>query len=166
MKVYIMSGIPGSGKSTWIRNNLAHLNPVILSTDQHHFNSDGIYVFKPERLAEFHARTFRDYVKKLVLYPHLFDEDKENNIIVVDNTNIRDFEILPYYRVAEAFGYDCTVVRMYCDPAKAATRNIHGVPATKVAEMAQSFSPLPSWYKVLHVFDADGVVAVNPGPAG
>lgn len=145
MKIIIMRGIPGSGKNHWIDTNLATSRKVVLSTDDYHVDPDGVWRFKQSQLAEFHNRTLCEYTKwvylaslKEVTIPHH---------IVVNNTNIRLFELAPYYRLAEAFGAEVEIVWCFCSAETAYKRGTHGVPEQKVREMANSFEAIPLWWK-------------------
>lgn len=135
-KVTIMRGIPGSGKSTWARNNVVGR---FVSADDYFIDNNGVYVFNKDHLAAAHDLCLRNFVYLL---------DNETPSLVVDNTNVRAFEIAPYYRLAEAFGYHVEIIWLICDPVIAANRCIHGVPIDLVKSMSLSFDPLPSWWNV------------------
>jgi hypothetical protein len=97
-KVYVMRGVPGSGKSSYVKNV-----------------TEGI---------------------------------------VCDNTNIGVAELAPYVASALAYGHDVTVVRVLCDPAVAAARNVHGVPANVVkakAEWLARSGNLPPYWKEIRI---------------
>lgn len=135
-KVTIMRGIPGSGKSTWICNNT--LGKTV-SADSWFLREDGSYGFDKEQLPHAHNWCLRQFLA------YLYDGVTH---IIVDNTNIRVYEIAPFYRLAETFGYNVEIIWLVCDPVKAFQRNIHGVPIELVKSMAISFEPLPPWWNV------------------
>lgn len=68
---------------------------------------------------------------------------KGEPLIVIDNTNTRKWEMQRYYDTAIEAGYAVDVIRLVCDPAKAASRNVHQVPADAVAKMAARFEAWP-----------------------
>ncbi len=135
-----MRGCAGSGKSTWIKNNLP--KATVFSTD-HYFMKDGVYQFDPKLLGTNHNLCLRDYTCALI-----------NKIpeIVVDNTNVKVFEIAPFYRLAEAMGYAVKIVWIHCTWEVAAARNTHGVPPETVRQMSRSFEPLPLWWNLENVY--------------
>lgn len=124
MKVIIMRGVSGAGKSTWIRNNypLATLRSVV-SADHYFTDAHGIYRFDPNKLGEAHGACLRLYLEHI---------RKIDPLIVVDNTNTTVAEIAPYYALAEAYGYEVEIVTLTVEPALAYERNVHKVPLTTI----------------------------------
>ena len=102
MKVTVLRGISGSGKSTWVSQNAS--DAVTVSAD-HYFVIDGEYRFDASKLQENHGKCFRAFMDAVRLgAPH----------IVVDNTNIEAWEYSPYVIAAEAFGYEVEVLTLDC----------------------------------------------------
>lgn len=130
----IMRGVPGSGKSHFVRQNFA--DAVVLSTD-YWFMVDGVYVFDRSKLGEYHNETLQGFVTALMT---------GYSQIVVDNTNIKVWEIAPYYRLAECFDYEVEIVYIMSDPALCKNRNTHGVPAETIDRMFASIEPLPQFW--------------------
>jgi peroxiredoxin family protein len=89
-------------------------------------------------LAEFHDLTLKQYAEAII---------QGLPLIVVDNTNIRVFEIAPYYRLAEAFGYDVEIFHVVADVGKCKKNNVHGVPSATIDMMANSLEAIPAWWK-------------------
>lgn len=154
----IMRGIPGAGKSTWVKNNRP--DGGYFSADDFHINrATGVYEFKPENAGAAHQTCLRDFtyaIMKLKL-----------SDVVVDNTNVRVWEIAPYYRLAEAFGYNVEIVHIHAEPTVAAQRTIHGVPPERVVEMARSFEPVPARWNQRNVYptvNLQNPVADKTGP--
>lgn len=146
MKVVILRGIPGSGKSTWaLKNFQSHRR--IVSADHHFLDPEtSAYKFDPAQLGIAHARCLRKFVQHLESLP-------QDWTVVVDNTNTTAVEIAPYYALAEAFHCDVEIVTLHCDPDVAGQRNVHEVPATCVHAMhqwlvAEVFPP--RWRHVQH----------------
>ena len=134
MPVTIISGISGSGKSTWVQNHI--IDTVICSADLFWGPE---YKFDITRIKEAHDWCLEQFMRALVQL------DKEKNI-VVDNTNLRALEIAPYYRMAEVLGWEVKIVRLLCDPEVTKRRTTHGVPPEKVDAMAKAMGELwPDW---------------------
>ena len=149
MKVTILCGIPGSGKSTYTRKN--HPGAFVVSAD----NFPGLYEtletfpvqlkFNPSLLPAAHGKCLRDFVDVI--------EDREASIlgvssIVVDNTNTTVAEIAPYAALALAYGHDLEIVTLDCFPEDGARRNTHGVPLAACIAMHKRLADrqLPPWW--------------------
>lgn len=130
-RAIIMRGISGCGKSTYVRKH--YPNATVVSAD-HYFERNGKYEFDRDKLGHAHGECFRKFTTAL---------HRGDPLIVVDNTNTRARELSHYYDAAINSGYEVTVVRLVCDPEKAAKRNVHQVPAEVVANMAGRFEPWP-----------------------
>ncbi len=128
-QIIIMRGLPGSGKSTWIRE--FHPDAKVCSADNYFIGEDGIYRFDGSKLAEAHGKCLRDYVELVT------KSDNLPETIAVDNTGTRTWEISPYYTLAEAYGFDVKVVYLKCEPKFAHSRNVHGVSCEQVGKMNQ-----------------------------
>jgi predicted kinase len=135
-KCIIMRGLPGSGKTLHVRQNCR--NATIFSTDDY-FIVDGAYRFDQTKLAEYHNKNLRRFIGYL--------DQNDYGSVVIDNTNVRLFELAPYYRIAEVFGWDVEIVWIQADIEKCVARNTHGVPEATIRTMANSFEPIPPWWK-------------------
>jgi predicted kinase len=151
-EVIITSGIPGSGKSTWIRNNTNPYMTEVFSADTYFLSSLGQYRFNQAMLSEAHSSCLKSYTERLL---HLCNDhdDSMQITLVVDNTNTSAWEIAPYYSLAQAFGIPVKVVRIIASPETAYRRNIHGVEREKIQKMAERLArnPLPSFWNVVEV---------------
>ena len=96
-KVIILSGLSGSGKSTYA----SALGGVVCSADDFFVNDDGSYVFNPTKLQDAHAYCFRSFLEAL---------QGTNETVVVDNTNTRVEEISPYVLASHAFGIEPKII--------------------------------------------------------
>lgn len=123
MQVVIVSGIPGSGKSTFTKQQT---NAVVCSADQY-FTKDGEYKFDVTKLSEAHGECLRRFTQALL---------EKKDLVLVDNTNTTVLEIAPYYSMAKAYGYAVKLVTVQCDPETAYSRNIHGVPLPAIKAMS------------------------------
>jgi hypothetical protein len=152
-RVVIMSGVPGSGKSTYARSIAASLDAQvkIVSADDFFTRDDGSYNSDPQCLFAAHAGCMRTYLNAL---PRL---QSTRGVIVVDNTNTSAVEIAPYYMAATAYALDVEIVTVLCDPKLAAARNTHDVNPDLVnaldANLRARVIP-PYWHVTLRTIEA------------
>lgn len=136
MIMYILRGLPGSGKSTKARQIADSYRPgscVIVSAD-HFFERLGRY--DPRRLTRAHAECQLRALEGVM----------RGQIVIVDNTNVTRDEMWFYRQIGNATGalYEVRIVDLYdgglSDDALAA-RCVHGVPARKIGEMRARWEP-------------------------
>ena len=126
--IYLMMGVLGGGKSTWISNNVP-ANAVICSADHFFEDANGNYNWRVDLLPVAHRTCFDKYMRALV-------DDNVTNI-VVDNTNTKRQFLKDYVIEANKLGIAVTIVAVNADPIVAAARNVHGVPLQTVQRMQQ-----------------------------
>lgn len=118
--MYIMRGLPGSGKSTKAKE-LGQGGRVLGSDD--FFMVDGEYMFDPEGLG----------------YAHFWNQGRVEEAlkqgispVVVDNTNVQKWEMKPYVEMALKYGYDIKFAEPDTDwkfnKEELSKRNTHNVP--------------------------------------
>lgn len=138
MKVTIMRGIPGSGKSTWAATN--YPNATVVSAD-HYFMVGGKYIYDQSKIDEAHAECMRKFIGYML---------SRTDHVVVDNTNTTHVAIAPYAAVAAAYGADVEVVTVLADVKLAAARNVHSVPLDAISRMAANIErtqkSIPKWW--------------------
>lgn len=150
MLVKLLRGLPGSGKTAWIRRN--NQNAIVCSADDYRINSKGEYVFRAEDSTRVHSECFLKFLRVCQISK---PEDRPM-VLYVDNTNLTAWELAPYVLVAEAFGFYCEIIRVECDWLIAARRNIHLVPTDKMFSMWQTLMSerLPSpWRETIVLSD-------------
>ena len=130
----IMRGLPGSGKSSWVRK----YRPVekVLSADDFFMTSKG-YAFYPGGLIEAHARVLCG----------LLDALDAGEDVVVDNTHSRLCEFMVPLHIARKFDADVTVVSLYdggMSNEELAARNIHHVPLMVIERMRDQWETCDS----------------------
>jgi predicted kinase len=140
MKVTILRGASGVGKSTYINNHCKD-NSVIVSAD-HYFltlnpeTKEPEYIFNPALLPQAHSRCLNIFIDLL---------NKKFNNIVVDNTNICTWEYKNYLDLALNNGYEVKIVEFdvkYISTIETlAKRNVHKVPAEVISKMLVNFEP-------------------------
>jgi len=138
MKVVILRGVSGSGKSTFRRKN--HPEALVCSADSFFYDKDGEYHFDANLLSEAHRSCF---AKFLLLLQANHDSDAT---VVVDNTNTTTAEISPYYMAAQVYSVPVEIVTLICRNEIAAKRNKHGVPLHAIRNMRNRFETLPVYW--------------------
>jgi len=136
MKLIILRGIPGAGKSTFIRRKYS--KAVVASAD-HFFEVDGEYHFQPHKIGEAHGECFRNACAAA---------QAQVPLIVIDNTATSAVEVAPYVLLGQAYGYDVQIVTLLVDVNVAAARNVHDVPLAAIKSMDKNLrnAEFPPWW--------------------
>ncbi len=131
-KVYIIRGLPGSGKSYAV-SKLAGEDACICNADQF-FMVDNEYRFDPTKLPVAHAECFKWFLDAIF---------KKYDKIIVDNTHIHRWEYQNYELAARIAGYQVEIMEfrpVTIDDVKLCIRrNTHRVPPDIIAKMAIEF---------------------------
>ena len=166
-KVFILRGISGSGKSTWIKNKIKDINEKypgigssVVSAD-HYFESgcgNTAYHSTTNSVGPMGQVWEAPCTPHCSVYPRLYQFDakmlgaahkqcQDNflhylrgdnpRFIFVDNTNLSFREIHFYAQTCINYGVEFVIVNVRHDPNRAASRNVHGVSDAKVRQMAQ-----------------------------
>lgn len=142
--LYIMRGLPGSGKSTATAKLVKQakdmgLSVVVCSTDDYHLELvDNVwkYVFKADKLGQFHKYNLRDATCHM---EHGVD------VVIIDNTNTTWKEIAPYAKAAKDCGYTVLVLEADTpwafDVSECTKRNTHEVPKDAISRMLERYTP-------------------------
>jgi predicted kinase len=130
--LYLIRGVPGSGKSTFahtIWNDYA-----ICEADQYFVNKEtGEYEFKPDEIKIAHQwckDEVENRMKDNQVNPQYYPE------IVVSNTFTQEWEMESYYKLAEKYGY--RVFSLIVENRHGG-KNTHGVPEEKLEIMKNRF---------------------------
>lgn len=116
-KLFIIRGLPGSGKSTFAQKLLDDgIVSDVVEADHFMTDSDGNYKFDPSLLQKNHQMC-QMWVK------YYLDKGRD---VAVANTFSRKWEIIPYVKM----GYSFEVIEM-----KGNFKNIHGVPQGAINKM-------------------------------
>lgn len=154
--VEILSGVPGRGKTRYARAQDsraedAGMRSVICSTDDFftvtlnvpvHGGQERVYQFDPAKIAEAHAACRAKFIAAI--------RAGVDNIIV-DNTNIHDWEFQDYAAIAKLAGdYEVRLTTFTCpnfgDIPDYLDRGTHGVPTDVVLRMALALQYRKSSY--------------------
>ena len=117
--LYIVRGLPGSGKSTYASKLADQLGCDYFEAD-HFFMVDGVYTFDPMRLGEAHRLCF-SAVKKAV---------QNGEDVIVSNTFTTIREVRKYVQLAHDFKYN--IVLVHCTGKFG---SIHDVPEYTMSAM-------------------------------
>ncbi|BCV36088.1 MULTISPECIES: AAA family ATPase [Shewanella] len=142
----IMRGLPGSGKSYWVRQFIQELSVELVqcitekglcSTDRFFYRNDR-YCFDAARLAEFHQLNLSRFIEALATGVP---------VVICDNTNMALWEFAAYQAAAKALGYRVHIqqigdVRCKTHLQECAERNKHGVSLKSIQRMASQFQTI------------------------
>lgn len=126
--LYIVRGIPGSGKSTFAKT----LGGIHIEADQYFVDGDGNYNFDGSKikLAHEYCRTQTEAWMKT-------DGTQVNaDKIVVSNTFTQEWEMEPYFELAKKYGYKVFTVIV---ENRHGGVNQHNVPEDKIEQMKTRF---------------------------
>jgi len=119
--LYIIRGLPGSGKTTLAQRmsagSIAHYEADMF------FELDG-YQFDASKLKQAHEWCYRQTEKQVI----------EGNDVIVANTFTRLREIQPYVEMAEGYGEFVTIITCTGN-----FRSVHDVPETTIDKMKARF---------------------------
>ena len=125
--LYLVRGIPGSGKSTFAKS----LGGTHFEADQF-FMVDGKYKFDGSKLKEAH-----NWCQNIVNTAMILNLTAGlNKRIVVSNTFTQEWEMKPYFEMAEHHGYKIFSIVI---ENRHGGVNGHGVPEDKLELMKQRF---------------------------
>jgi len=127
--IYLMRGLPGSGKSTYTERFLKNTGKVdfMFEADQWMVDLHGNYHFDQNKLPYCHGKC-KQYTEEAM---------KTGKNVAVSNTFIRLWEMEDYFELAEKYEYEVVIYRM--------TNNygsVHGVPDFKLEVMRKNFQDL------------------------
>jgi predicted kinase len=127
-ELILLRGLPGSGKSTLAKS----LDGIHIEADQF-FMIDGEYRFDASKLKDAHNYCFTR--TKSYMYIHSSKDTAER--IIVSNTFTQEWEMKPYFELAEKNGYRVysLIVENRHDGV-----NQHGVTADKLEQMKNRFN--------------------------
>jgi predicted kinase len=97
-KFYVLRGVSGSGKTTFIKK--LPKNSVVHSTDSFFYKGKK-YRFDFSKLGIYHQKNLNNFIRSL----------KENKInVIIDNTNLVFKHVKPYIKEAKKRGYKVILV--------------------------------------------------------
>lgn len=126
----LLRGLPGSGKSTLGEIILQTTNSSkadVLSADNFFMDNDGNYNFDATRLKEAHNMCQQKCAERMRL---------EFSKIVIANTFTQDWEMKPYFEMADRYRYR---VHSVIVENRHGSKNVHDVPEEKLEQMKARF---------------------------
>jgi len=142
-QLFVCRGISGSGKSTLIEKlSKAFLDSGITfvkcSADDFFFDKEGNYNFDVSQLGRAHKYSQRKAKEAM---------ETNVSVVIVDNTNLKYWEMKPYVEVAKEQKYDVKVLQVHTNIETVLERQVTGknVPRETVLKMQHKFenSDLP-----------------------
>lgn len=127
--LFLLRGLPGSGKSTLARE----LGNAHFETDSY-FMVDGEYKFDASKLKEAHSWC-QGQVELAMIHNHV-TYGLDNSDIVVSNTFTQEWEMKPYFEMANTYGYK---VFSLIVENRHGGENEHNVPEDKLQAMKDRF---------------------------
>jgi predicted kinase len=123
----ICRGIPGSGKGTFAKT----LGGIHVEADQY-FMEDGVYKWDPTMIKNAH-----NYCQGQTQAWMKTDSDQiDTSKIVVSNTFTQEWEMEPYFKLAEQYGYKVFTIVV---ENRHGGVNQHGVPDEVITKMRDRF---------------------------
>lgn len=159
--VVILSGLPGSGKSTikrdLVESMLTHRYSVQVISHDNYFMENGEYKFTEEKYSAARPECKTDFDKAV---------DKGINCIIIDNPNM-DWEDTRYYiKNGLVSGYNIrfreSETEWRWDVEECAKRNVHGVPADCIQSKKDRYMPRITLIKRAMTFCAKMDIEATP----
>ena len=126
--LYLLRGLPGAGKSTLAKK----LGDAHFEADMYFTNENGQYIFNGADIKKAHEWC-QNEVQLAMILNHTTGE---NENIVVSNTFTQEWEMEPYYKLAETYGY--RVFSLIVENRHGG-ENLHNVPEDKIKAMRERF---------------------------
>ena len=125
--LYLVRGIPGSGKSTFAKNLVDEKDYCHKEADMFFVDRDGNYNFEPSKIKDAHqwCQEEIDFLMRL-----------EHSPLAVSNTFTQEWELQPYYELAIKYGYYVTSIIV---ENRHEGTNEHGVPDEVLTKMRERF---------------------------
>jgi uridine kinase len=126
----LLRGLPGAGKTTlgevMLQSNQGN-RPDVISADNYFMDDKGNYNFDPTKLKEAHNNCQQICADRMRL---------EFSKVVVANTFTEEWEMKPYFEMAERYNYRIHTIIV---ENRHGGENIHGVPKEKLQQMKDRF---------------------------
>ncbi|XP_066156483.1 uncharacterized protein [Euwallacea fornicatus] len=150
----LLRGLPGSGKSTLakyiLENTIGYTQDVakshILSTDDF-FIQNNTYCYDPKKIQEAHGWNHQRAFKVM---------SKGYSPVIIDNTNVKMWEMKPYAMMATDYGYYLEILEpdthWSFNDKELEKRNKHGVPRNSIKSMLDRYEKNITPLKLLSAY--------------
>lgn len=142
--MFILVGLSGSGKSTWIQSFIEkhNLRNYALASADDYFSLSGKYIWDPTKLEDAHYYSYKTFVNAY-----------KNNTpyIFIDNTNLNSKERDRYILPALNAGYDVYVKVLPANVSFSAEHNIHGTAVKTLEKQRRRLDLSPGEYVADHI---------------
>lgn len=131
--LYIVRGLPGSGKSTFAKK-LVYSDFLVCEADKYFLDKEtGEYKFDGSKIKDAHKYCqdlVETYMKDSLVNDQWYRE------IAVSNTFTMEWEMTPYFELAKKYGYKVFSIIV---ENRHNGENVHGVPTDKIEQMKDRF---------------------------
>ena len=121
--LYIVRGVPGSGKTTLAKQLTAN----VFEADHYFYDNNGNYNFIPSEIKEAHKECHQ-------FVGHAMESGIKK--IAVSNTFTQEWEMEPYFELAKKHGFEVFTIIV---ENRHGGINQHGVPEDKIEQMKNRF---------------------------
>ena len=121
--LFLIRGVPGAGKTTLVESLKAD---IAFSADDFHMDIDGNYNWKPENIKPAHIWCQTQAMNSMMIG---YD-------VVIANTFVEEWELLPYINMAKRFEYRVTTLIV---ENRHGSKDIHNVPEDTIRAMKERF---------------------------
>lgn len=156
--MFIMKGLPGSGKSTIVKTiQEVYKDSVVCSAD-FYFMKSGKYKFRADKLKDAHQACQNKATASA---------SRGMNVIIIDNTNVRNWEMKFYLTLAREYHYVPVIVEPqtpWCrDAYELAQRNSHGMDVSIIEPKVKGYQEvLPLYFGwFINEADSDSILKIS-----